>query len=134
MLSCPINTSAIIILALYTVIWGLWLISPFWATFDHAPLYSFLASIMSEFYWGGIAVACGGVMTAGVLKSSYESLIRGAFIGFVHWLVISIGYFIGDWHNTGGITALTIAIYCGFIYLNLKVNRDNMTLSESGLK
>jgi hypothetical protein len=43
----------------------------------------------------------------------------------MYWLMVSVMFFAGDWQNTGGITAATLAVYCGFIWLNLRVNRDD---------
>lgn len=129
-ISVPMNTAALMIMSLYTFIWGLWLALPFWQVFSQAALYGALASIMPEIYWGLIAITCGIIMVWGVVNNSYKSLTRGAYAGFIHWLVISGGYFVGDWHNTGGITALAIALYCGVVYLNVRVNRDSLPLES----
>lgn len=132
-LSIPMNPSATLIMAIYTLTWGLWLVNPMWSVFSQAELYSALSSVMPEVYWGTIAVGCGLFMIWGVVKNSYKSLTKGAYAGFIHWLVISGGYFVGDWHNTGGITSLAIALYCGIVYLNLRVNRDNLPLEENAV-
>jgi hypothetical protein len=118
----PINTSAAMLMAVYTILWGFWLINPFWTVFDQAPLYSWLSSVAPEWFWGGFAIIVGVTMAHGIIRHTYDSLIRGAFIGFIHWGIIMTGYFIGDWQNTGGLTTAMIMVYCGFIYLNLKVN------------
>lgn len=119
----PINTSAAMLMAVYTAVWGLWLLNPFWAVFDQAPLYSWLESVAPEWFWGAFALTCGITMAHGIIRHTYKSLIRGAFIGWIHWGAITTGYFLGDWQNTGGITSLMIMTYCAFIYLNLKVNQ-----------
>lgn len=62
-------------------------------------------------------------MGYGVVRQSYGSLTRGALAGFFHWFIICIFYFMADYQNTGGITALMLAMYCAFIYVNLRVNR-----------
>ena len=51
-------------------------------------------------------------------------IIGIGFIGWIHWGIIMTGYFLGDWQNTGGITAGVIMVYCGFIYINLMLNRE----------
>lgn len=118
----PINPSIIIVLGVYTVVWGLWIISPFWSVFSAAPLYSAMSSIAPEPVWGIIAVVSGLTTMRGALKPSYKNLQLGSFIGFFHWLVIAILYFIGDWTNTGGITALAFALYSAIVWVNIKVN------------
>jgi hypothetical protein len=119
-LSRPINKVAAATLSVYTFLWGLWLTSPFWEVFSSANVYSWLNSVMPEAAWGIVAMAVGAVMSYGLARGSENSLTIGAFVGFIHWLIISMGYFAGDWRNTGGLTSLAMAIYCGAIYLNLR--------------
>ncbi len=111
-------------MAIYTFLWGVWLASPFWNVFNHAALYRVLAGLAPEYVWGIAGAIVGFIMVWGVVKHSYSSLSSGAFIGFVHWFLISLLYFIADWHNTGGITALMTSAYCAFVYLNLRMNRE----------
>lgn len=128
----PINTTAIIVLGLYTVLWGLWLAAPWWDVFSRAPLYSHLAHTLPETIWGLIAISCGLVTVYGALHPSYKALSIGSTVAFFHWFIISIFYFWGDWQNTGGITALTFSTYALFIHLNVKVNYKNgkMTIQD----
>lgn len=123
----PINTAAIMILGVFTVLWGTWVFLPFWDVFTRAPAYHYFL-IFPEWIWGGIAIAAGVAMIYGVLKSSYRSLTTGSMVGFLHWFVIMAFFFAGDWQNTGGVTYLMIAVYCGFIWLNLRVNKKNFAL------
>lgn len=126
----PINTAAIIILGVFTTVWGFWIGNPFWSLFDHAPLYSAML-FLPEWFWGGVAFLCGIGMIWGVLHNSYQSLKVSSIVGFYHWTMITLLFFMGDWQSTGGITAGTIAIYCGFIYLNLRVNKGILPFGRS---
>lgn len=121
----PINPSVIIILGVYTVIWGLWILSPFWSVFSTATIYSAMHQIGSEFFWGAAAVFCGAITIRGAVKPSYPNLKMGSFIGFFHWLVIGILFFMGDAAATGGITALTFATYSALVWVNIKVNKTH---------
>jgi hypothetical protein len=118
----PINPSIIIVLGVYTILWGLWVANPFWTVFTQAPLYSALA-LGGEYTWGGIVLAAGLLITRGATKPSYFNLILGSGVGFLTWLTVAIFYFVGDWANTGGLTALAFATYCLLVYLNIKVNK-----------
>lgn len=113
------------------MLWGLWVSNPFWSVFGSAQLFSALGLVAPEVFWGCLAIFCGVITTYGALRRSYASLLLGSSIAWAHWLMIAIFYFIGDWQNTGGITALSIAVYASFIYLNLKVshgkNRKDIT-------
>lgn len=121
----PINTSAVIILGVFTIVWGVWVAVPFWDVFSTAQLYSYMHSLAPEWAYGVTAIIAGSTITWGVVKNSYKSLTMGSWVGFIHWFLISGLYFAGDWQNTGGITVLAFAIYSAFIYLNLKVNHGN---------
>ena len=124
----PVNTAAIIILGVYTTLWGFWVANPFWTVFDQAPLYNWMMRVMAEVYWGLLALAVGILMIYGVLKHSYRSLITGALVGYFHWLMIAIMYFGADWQNTGGITSFIVSMYCGFIWLNITKNKEHLDL------
>jgi hypothetical protein len=131
----PFNIAVVFILGAYTFVWGLWVANPFWAVFEQAKLYSALVQfapdwllsigLTPEIFWGGVAIFCGIVIARGAIKRSYRALVIGASVAFYHWLTISTFYFLGDWQNTGGITALAFAVYASVIYLNLKVNHDS---------
>lgn len=118
----PINPAAVILLGIYTVVWGIWLANPFWTVFTQAPIYSALAQLAPEVCWGILAITCGLVTIYGAIKRKYGPLVRGAQVSGWHWFMISTLYFMGDPLNTGGITALTFAIYAAFVYLNVRVN------------
>jgi hypothetical protein len=117
-------------MAVYTFVWGCWLATPAWNVFSHAALYDNMAGVMPEWAWGLIAMAVGITMAYGIIEHTFKALTRGALAGWIHWFVITIFYFLGDWRNTGGITTAMIALYCGFIYLNLMVNREQPQPSE----
>lgn len=120
----PINPTVIVVLGLYTIIWGIWIANPLWEVFTRAPLYSAMEHLAPEWYWGVQAIVAGLFILRGALKPAYKNLITGAAIAAGHWFTIGMLYFIGDWQNTGGITAITFAIYSALVYLNIKTNRS----------
>ncbi|AXH49171.1 hypothetical protein HWB76_gp232 [Streptomyces phage Blueeyedbeauty] len=129
-LSRPINKVAAVTLSVYTFLWGCWIANPFWKVFDGAGVYAWLDSVGNEYFWGGLAMSVGAIMTYGVIRSSRNSLTIGAFVGFIHWLLIAMGYFAGDWQNTGALSAVTMAIFCAAIYLNLRFLHFRETHAE----
>jgi hypothetical protein len=126
----PINPAVVVLLGIFTTVWGFWVANPWWTVFTQAPLFDALntawfvnaLSISPEVFWGVTAMACGVMITYGAVKRSYKSLIRGATIATLHWATISIYFFMGDWANTGGITAGLFATYGAFLWLNIRVN------------
>ena len=125
----PINTSGIILLGVFSVIWGLWVANPFWNVFDRAQVYEALA-YAPEWAWGVGSVIVGIAMLAGVFFNSYESLTRGAKAGFYYWLIVSVLFFVGDWQNTAGLAYLLVTVYCAFVWVNIRVNRHNYNFRE----
>lgn len=121
----PINPAAVIILGIYTIVWGVWVANPFWSVFSQAELYGVLATVAPEWFWGCLAIVVGSICTYGAIKRRYGPLVRGAVLSGWHWMMIAVFYFMGDFFNTGGITALVFAVYAGFIYVNLRVNFKN---------
>ena len=93
-------------------------------------MYDALGALFPEVAWGIFAIVIGFFMALGVNRQSYWSLTRGAMAGFFHWFIISIFYFLGDWQSTAGITGLMLAIYCAFIYVNIRVNRHTILFKE----
>lgn len=122
----PINTAAIVIMGAYTLLWGLWVANPFWSTFGESKQYDWLGEVQAEWKWGVISIVVGLVMIYGVVRDSFHSLSIGAFIGACYWGVIATGYYIGDWRDTAGLTKTMICLYCAFIFLNVKMNRDRL--------
>lgn len=120
----PINGASVVIIASYTFVWGFWVFNTIWDVFTRAPLYSELASVAPEWAWGLTAVVVGLIMLYGVFRPSYGSVTRASFFGFMFWLAIAVGYFLGDWQNTGGITAAMLALSCAYVYLNVRINRE----------
>jgi hypothetical protein len=124
----PLHKMVVFALGLYTLVWGLWVANPIWSVFEQADLYVVMAQVAPEWAWGLLAVVCGSSIIWGALRMSYKSLVGGAQLSFCHWLLVAIFYFIGDFHNTGGITSLFIAGYSAWVALNLKVNHKNRGL------
>lgn len=118
----PINPSFIIILGIYMVVWGLWVLCPWWDVFGVSTAFATMASISTEYFWGTLSILVGLIVCRGALKPSAKNVRLGALVAFFHWLLLSVLYFMGDWHATGGLTAATFCIYSCLVWVNVKVN------------
>ncbi len=127
-LARPINPASQIFFAIYTIIWGGFVLSPLWDVFSQAPIYRQMSNIAPEAFWGSVALICGSMMLWGVLKNSIKSLTVGAFIGFTHWLVISMAFVYSDWQNPGWLGSSMVCLLCGYIYLNMRLNKNKFAL------
>lgn len=126
----PINPAVICVLGFYMVVWGLWIVSPFWSVFGHAQLFVWLARSASEYVWGGIAISCGLIVLRGAMKPVYWNLDIGALVSFLFWLLISILFFIADWQSTGGLSAAAFCVYSGLVWVNVRVNKEYFGYTE----
>jgi hypothetical protein len=120
----PVSRGVTVLVSLYTSLWGLWLLSPFWTVFTTGTLYSGLQSFAPEWFWGLFALGCGlaALFTALTDHFPVSAFTTAALVGW-HWLIVGILYLYGDWHNTGGITGIFLAILCAYIYFSVKANR-----------
>lgn len=118
----PMNPNATIILGVFTTLWGLWILIPFWDVFNSAPLFSRVQEFAPEWAWGSWSVAAGLLLIVALRNDSRSSVSFA--LGFLtwHWFVISGLFWWGDWHNTGGLTYSFIGIYAMWAYLNYRIN------------
>lgn len=119
----PVSQVVTALLGIYTIVWGLWVANPFWDTFTHAELYSALLQFCPfEWVWGTFAIIAGVLTLFGLMRHLERTIFYGAGVAGFHWFIIAIFYFMGDVVNTGGITAMFLAVLSSYIYLNCKIN------------
>lgn len=114
----PINSALIMILGIYTTMWGLWLASPFWDVFTSARLYSKMDQLAPEWVWGVIAIGVG--ISVLLYANHKDTFRRGAAIGYIFWLINSTMYAMGDLTNTGAITSATFSMLYALVYLSAR--------------
>lgn len=119
----PINPAIIVVLGLYTVVWGLWIMAPWFSVFGHSIVFQVMAAYGSEYLWGGIAVGCGLIIIRGAVVPVYWNIEIGALVAFFFWLILAIFFCAGDWHSPAWLSAACFALYSALIWLNVEVNR-----------
>jgi hypothetical protein len=122
MLRNPAAQGTLIFVAAYTFTWGLWLL--LFNVFSRAPVYTWLSQVSDEHVFGVAGIVSGLAMAATVLRNRFPWTAYGALIGFVFWGLIGVGYFIGDYQNTSGVTAFGVSAYSAYVYLNIRLNRN----------
>jgi len=118
----PINTSVISILGMFSVLLGIWLILPF------DSLSNELIGTKHYYEWivGAAMAVPGTTIVVGALMDKMHALTIGTGFGFYVWFGLMVLTLILNWQSGWWIVALMIAIYCGFVHLNLRVNRNNL--------
>lgn len=124
------NMSVVLVLGLFTFIWGLWVINPFWTVFTQATLYADMREYGGELFWGSFALFTGALTIYGAIRMQPPYVYYGSAASGWHWFVVGIFYLLGDWQNTGGITAWFISILSLCVYLNIKINYEHGDLPE----
>lgn len=124
----PLKTPGLVLLGVYTALWGAWVTNPWWGVFGQAMIYSKMDNFMPEWAWGSIAVVFGVALSYGAIKKKYRTLVMSSIAVWWFWSMVSIFYFIGGWEDTGGLSAAAFSIYASFIYLNLRVNKRALGL------
>lgn len=85
-----------------TILWGVWVINPYYTIFSSSEMFSVLSKIGSEIIWGHFAIFIG----LSKLLSSYFTLKTYNYIkiipfvlGIFLWSTISVSYFSGRPNN-----------------------------------
>lgn len=118
----PINIYAAGILGALTLTWGIWIVNPFLDTFPSAQIYSRSAELAPEWAWGTWATACGLIILIALFKGAHKRMVFTLGFAVWHWFVVAMMCWLGDWHNTAGITYSYIALWTAYAWLNMKVN------------
>lgn len=118
----PMNRMAASIIGVYNILWGAWILSPFWDTFPVSHHYDAMWHIAPEIVWGGLSVLIGMGIVFGAVTDRIKHVIFSANVGFYYWLCLTLLYLLGAWQGTAWITSLMLCTYYAFIALNLKVN------------
>lgn len=112
----PLNTSMVVILSFYNFLLGLWLVMPF-ATVSNR--------LGSWPIWliGSILIFIGIFMLLGIILDKYRYILIGAGSGVIFWTACTSLLMYSNFFTAGWIIPSMMAIYCGLVFVNLKVNR-----------
>lgn len=113
----PVNTSVISIMGAFNALLGAWLLIPFESLNKY--------SVSLELSIGAILLTIGSFILYGALKEKLAALCTGALVGFLFW-IMGAGLALTNWKATDWIFALMIAVYHGFVGLNILVNSRNL--------
>lgn len=124
-LAKPINPFASIILAVMTLMWGLWVLNPYWVVFNSAPLFDMMEGLAPEEVWGATGVLAGGLLAYCNIKRNLRLLSIGLWVVSWFWGMVALMMWLGDWTNTGALTYSYICLWSNYAYLNVKMNSLN---------
>lgn len=131
----PAHIAIVGMVGTYTMLWGFWVAAPWWSVFGTAQLYASMLGLAPEISWGATALIIGAATCYGAAKHAYLWTRWAGSLIWAFWLIVGLLYLAGDWHNTGGITALFFAAYGAYIFINTKLNKELFVhRSDKGVK
>jgi len=117
----PINQFSPALMGLFTFLWGVWLLMPQWSAFESARVFRFIDSL-PEWAWGATAAVVGILIVVFTALERFTPLYRSLLASNVLFGIVSWFTWWGDWQNTAGLVYMAIAMYAGYLYLNVKIN------------
>ena len=118
----PINPSVIVLLGLYTVLWGVWIM--FFPVFDVLPAFAPIASFTTKEAMGVVAWTVAVFICRGAFIPSYSNLRIGSAMAASYWLFFGIMLLIGQYQDPIGLASIFFGIYAALVWMNLGVNKN----------
>lgn len=118
----PMNKAGAGIMGFFMILWGLWILLPFWDALSAANLFRFILELLPEPAVGGIAVGIGLMFLAALKLKNYCLLWVSAGVASWYWGLFTIFCFISDWMNVSDMTYFALFLYSAFVYENVRLN------------
>lgn len=96
------------VLAIGAFVCGIWLLIPYWDTFESARGFTAMADVAPENWWGSLFLLVSGMHLWGTLTQARRTRIWAAFIALFVWSVVSLGFLQS---NVAGLAGPTFAIF-----------------------
>jgi hypothetical protein len=106
---------------LLSVVWGLWLMSPFWNTYNAAFFFAAFAALGPPWIFGGAAVLLGTAKIYSTIRQVQPLLRCTAFALVMQWITVSILVFLGDPTNTAMVVYPFLATWNAWLWLRIKM-------------
>lgn len=114
------------ILSLSLMLWGMWVANPFVTTFQN-PVYDVMTVVATEIAWGVTFIFAGLNLLYGTVKGSAEAVRRGAFLGWMLWVLVSVMYGMAEPAATMVVTNFCLALMHGWVFIQAKIHPELLT-------
>jgi len=106
------------LLSFFMIVWGLWLLNPFWETFS-LPSFAAFLMIADESVWGIVAllIGIGTLVSAGVKVYLARRIM--IFLNIFWWTFVSTMFLIAVPENTAAPIYMMLAILSFWRYIKL---------------
>lgn len=93
-------------------IWGLWIVSPWWSSFDTTPTFRVMAAFVDEWMWGVLFAFVGifGLYATGLgaFRASQNAMAFAAIL----WCVVSGTFIASNIFSTASVIYPSMALLC----------------------
>jgi hypothetical protein len=108
-----------IFLGLFSVAWGIWLLSPNIHPFINNSVYGILKTYASEDIWGIVSTALGTIRLCAVFSVNRTWRLATCLVGFFMWTIVLISLFQVAWTTTATPVYFTICMGNAYIFTRL---------------
>lgn len=101
------------------LLWGMWLLSPWWNTFANSVSFRAMSELANENVWGAGVVLIAVLHLAGLVFNIHFMRKYAIFAGFLFWLFVSIMLVRTNPSGTGTIIYPILTISTMWVYLRV---------------
>lgn len=112
------NVVAEFLMGTTAFLWGIWLINPFWDTFD-LPSFAGFASLGSELLWGTIYAVIGLIVVIASMTPYQKVRQFMAFVQMIIWVFAATGFALDVPQNTAVPVYIMLSIISFWLYIRL---------------
>ena len=105
-----------VMLAIWSVFWGAWLLMP-WPTFARSIIYYTLADMADERIWGAVAVVLGLYQLRMALLGSNGQRRIASYISLSQWLLVGSDYIISGLNALATVTYAMLASIALWVFI-----------------
>jgi hypothetical protein len=99
-------------LSITAIVWGLWLLNPYWAAFSSTPTFAIMQQIAPEDVWGILVLLLGCFLLYGIARLARPAM-RWSTLGLcLFWLIVTVSIGFSNFKGTGWVA------YAGYTWLN----------------
>jgi hypothetical protein len=105
--------------AVFLILWGVWVMNPFWDTFVVSGSYALMAKLAPEWLWGAVFLFIGIVQMFALFTPRLKLRLYTSFSSILILSTLAIFSGVGNYRSTGMIGAISIAVCEWFAYTEL---------------
>ena len=111
------------VVALYALVWGLWLLSPFWNAFPSSGVFSEMQALAPQWVWGASVTSIALFQMLVLLTNNVSLRLVSSFITMFLFISLSILAAFGNYQSTAAPTYFVMGVCAWLAYTELLVDK-----------